>query len=113
MQSTQEILDRAVAIKASMNLLSTEQKNEALLLAADALEASASEILDANILDIEAARERISPVMLDRLTLTRERIAGMANGIREVAALPDPVGRVLSQSHRPNGLVIEKVSVLL
>jgi glutamate-5-semialdehyde dehydrogenase len=111
MRSTQEILDSAVAVKAAMNLLSTEQKNEALLLAADALEEAASDILDANALDIEAARERISSVMLDRLTLTRERIAGMAKGIREVAALPDPVGRVLSESQRPNGLIIEKVSV--
>ena len=111
MRSTQEILDSAVAVKAAMNLLSTEQKNEALLLAADALEDAAGDILDANALDIEAARERISSVMLDRLTLTRERIAGMAKGIREVAALPDPVGRVLSESQRPNGLIIEKVSV--
>ena len=111
MRSTQEILDSAVAVKAAMNLLSTEQKNEALLLAADALEEAASDILKANALDIEAARERISSVMLDRLTLTRERIAGMAKGIREVAALPDPVGRVLSESQRPNGLIIEKVSV--
>ena len=111
MRSTQEILDRAVAVKAAMNLLSTEQKNEALLLAADALEEAAADILEANALDIEAARERISSVMLDRLTLTRERIAGMAKGIREVAALPDPVGRVLSKSQRPNGLMIEKVSV--
>lgn len=111
MRSTQEILDSAVAVKAAMNLLSTEQKNEALLLAADALEEAAGDILDANALDIEAARERISSVMLDRLTLTRERIAGMAKGIREVAALPDPVGRVLSESQRPNGLIIEKVSV--
>ena len=111
MRSTQEILDSAVAVKAAMNLLSTEQKNEALLLAADALEEAASDILDANALDIEAARERISSVMLDRLTLTRERIAGMAKGIREVAALPDPVGRVLSESQRPNGLIIEKISV--
>ena len=111
MRSTQEILDSAVAVKAAMNLLSTEQKNKALLLAADALEEAAGDILDANALDIEAARERISSVMLDRLTLTRERIAGMAKGIREVAALPDPVGRVLSESQRPNGLIIEKVSV--
>lgn len=111
MRSTQEILDSAVAVKAAMNLLSTEQKNEALLLAADALEEAAGDILDANALDIKAARERISSVMLDRLTLTRERIAGMAKGIREVAALPDPVGRVLSESQRPNGLIIEKVSV--
>jgi glutamate-5-semialdehyde dehydrogenase len=94
-----------------MNLLSTEQKDAALFAAADALEEATDEILAANAQDVEAAREKISPVMLDRLTLTPERIAGMARGIREVAALADPIGRILSRSERPNGLVIEKTAV--
>ena len=69
------------------------------------------EILDANALDMASAKEHISPVMLDRLKLTKERIAGMAQGIREVTALPDPVGRVLQTHIREDGLEIQKVSV--
>lgn len=111
MLTTQEILDRAVAVRATMSLLSTEQKNQALLAAADALEQATDEILAANAQDVEAAQDRISPVMLDRLSLSAERIAGMAKGIREVAALQDPVGRVLSCTERPNGLLIEKTAV--
>ena len=111
MLTTNEILDRAVAVRATMNLLSTEQKDAALFAAADALEEATDEILAANAQDVEAACEKISPVMLDRLTLTPERIAGMARGIREVAALADPIGRILSRSERPNGLVIEKTAV--
>ena len=110
-RTTTEILDRAVAVKATMNLLSAEQKNMALLAAADALEKATEIILEANAQDIEAAREKISPVMLDRLSLTPARIAGMAKGIREVAALPDPIGKILSRSERPNGLIIEKTAV--
>ena len=111
MLTTQEILDRAVAVRAKMSLLSSEQKNQALLAAADALEEASEEILAANAQDLEAARDRISPVMLDRLALTADRIVGMAKGIREVAALPDPVGKLLSRTERPNGLVIEKTTV--
>ena len=111
MLTTQEILNRAVAVKASMNLLSTEQKNQALYAAADALERSQALILAANAEDVEAARDHISPVMLDRLSLTPERIVGMANGIRAVAELPDPIGRNITTTTRPNGLVIQKVSV--
>jgi glutamate-5-semialdehyde dehydrogenase len=111
MLTTQEILARAVAVRAKMSLLTTEQKNKALLAAADALEQATDEILKANAEDVEAARDRISPVMLDRLSLNADRIAGMAKGIREVVALPDPVGKILSRTERPNGLVIEKTSV--
>lgn len=111
MLTTQEILDRAVAVRPIMNLLTEAQKNTALLAAADALEAEAESILAANAQDVEAARDKVSAVMIDRLTLTRERIIGMANGIREVAALPDPVGRILSRTERPNGLLIEKTAV--
>ncbi len=111
MLTTQEILNRAVAVRATMNLLSCEQKNKALLAAADALEQATDTILTANAQDVDAAREKVSPVMIDRLTLTKERIFGMAKGIREVAALPDPIGRILSRTERPNGLVIEKTAV--
>ena len=111
MLSTQEILTRAVAVRAKMSLLTTEQKNKALLAAADALIVATDDILEANKQDIEAARDRISSVMLDRLSLDADRIASMAKGIREVAALPDPVGRILSRSERPNGLIIEKTAV--
>lgn len=111
MLTTQEILDRAVAVRAQMSLMSTAQKNSALMAAADALEQATDRILAANALDVDAARDRISPVMLDRLSLNADRIAAMANGIREVAALPDPIGKVLSRSERPNGLVIEKTAV--
>ena len=111
MLTTQDILKKAVAVRAQMSLLSTEQKNQALLAAADALEKATEDILAANAQDLEAARGRISTVMLDRLALTADRIAGMAKGIREVAALPDPVGRLLSREERPNGLVIEKTAV--
>jgi glutamate-5-semialdehyde dehydrogenase len=78
---------------------------------ADAIEADVETILEANAVDIEAARGNISEVMIDRLRLTRERIHAMAEGIREVTALPSPLGRVLRQVVRPNGLVIDKVSV--
>ena len=78
---------------------------------ADALEAAAPAVLAANGLDVEAARGSISSVMVDRLALNEARIAAMAQGIREVAALPDPVGRVLDTFVRPDGLSIRKVAV--
>ena len=106
-----EMLEAARAAKGEVAGLSTEQKNAALNAMADALITGQAEILDANALDMASAKEHISPVMLDRLKLTKERIAGMAQGIREVAALPDPVGRVLKRVERPNGLVIEKTAV--
>lgn len=108
--TTQEILTRAKAAAAAPWLEST-QKNEALLHMADALEENREEILAVNRQDVEAARGTVSDVMLDRLALSAERIAGMAKGLREVAALPDPVGEVLSEIHRENGLLIRKVAV--
>jgi glutamate-5-semialdehyde dehydrogenase len=92
-------------------LASTEPKNAALLAMADALMAHQDTILAANALDLEGAKGTVSEVMLDRLALSPDRIAGMAQGIREVAELPDPVGAVLSRVDRPNGLVIEKTAV--
>ena len=109
--TTQELLQRASGAKESMALADTERKNKALRAMADALEDHGSAILAANALDVEAARGTVSDVMLDRLALSPERISGMAQGIREVAALPDPVGAVLSRVERPNGLIIEKTAV--
>ena len=108
--TTQEILTRAQAAAAAP-WLESAQKNEALLRMADALEQNQEEILSANRQDVEAARGTVSDVMLDRLALSAERIAGMAKGLREVAALPDPVGEVLSEIRRENGLLIRKVAV--
>ena len=76
---------------------------------ADALVKNTAEILEGNEKDVEAARATLSPVMIDRLMLTDKRILDMANGIRELVALPYPIGRVISEVVRPNGLVIDKV----
>ena len=109
--TTMELLAQARGAKGAMALADSEQKNRALLAMADALERRQGDILAANEQDLEAARGTISEVMLDRLALSPQRIAGMAQGIREVAALPDPVGKVLARVERPNGLVIEKTAV--
>ena len=109
--TTMELLERARGAKGAMALADTERKNRALLAMADALEADRETILAANAQDLEAARGTVSEVMLDRLALSPERIAGMAQGIREVAQLPDPVGEVLQRVERPNGLVIERTAV--
>ena len=91
--------------------LTTAQKNACLLAMADALEHQAAAIKQANALDLEAATAaRLSSAMLDRLRLDDKRIGAMARGLREVAALPDPVGRVLDERLRPNGLKLQKVS---
>ena len=105
------MLENARAAKAEIARLQPGQKNAALNAMADALLAHQGDILAANALDLEAARGAISQVMLDRLLLTPARIAGMAQGIREVTALPDPVGLVLEEHTRPDGLQIQKVSV--
>ena len=110
MRSTEQILQEALAAKAGLAELTTEKKNAALLSMADAVVAAAPEILAANAEDVAAARGVISPVMIERLALSEARIRAMADGIREVAALPDPVGAVLSRSVRPNGLSIEKIA---
>ena len=109
--TTFELLQQAKAAKSAMMLASTETKNAALLAMADALMAHQDTILAANALDLEGAKGTVSEVMLDRLALSPDRIAGMAQGIREVAELPDPVGAVLGRVERPNGLVIEKTAV--
>lgn len=109
--TTQELLRRAKAAKRAVALAGTDQKNKALLAMAGALECQAGAILAANQLDLDGARGTISEVMLDRLALNPGRIAGMAEGIRQVAALPDPVGTVLGRVERPNGMVVEKTAV--
>jgi len=109
--TTHELLLAAASAKGAMADASTETKNAALLAMADALLSRTDAILAANAADMEAARGKISPVMLDRLALNRDRIAGMAEGIRQVAALPDPVGRTLRELDRPNGLHVRRVSV--
>ena len=109
--TTLELLKAAKAAAPSLALADTETKNKALFAMADALVAAQDTILSANALDLEAAKGHISTVMLDRLALSASRIAGMADGIRQVANLPDPVGRIRNRVERPNGLVIDRVGV--
>ena len=109
--TTLEILKKAKACAPSLACTGSEKKNQALLAMADALEAQAQEILQANAMDMENAKGRLSQSMLDRLALTESRIAGMAEGIRQVVALPDPVGAVRNRVERPNGIVIDRVGV--
>ena len=106
-----EMLEAAKAAKPRIAGLTAGEKNAALNAMADSLISCAEAILDANALDLEAAKGHMSDVMLDRLRLTPERIAGMARGIRDVAALPDPVGLTLESHTRQDGLKIDKVSV--
>lgn len=111
--TTLEILSAARSAKRAVALADSETRRRALLGMADALcqEENLAAILAANAADMEAARGQITDVMLDRLSLTTQRVQAMASGIREVAALPDPVGQVLRRVERPNGLVIEKTAV--
>ena len=111
--TTQEILAAARSAKSALALADTDTRNRALLGMAQALCTPETQqaILAANAADLEAARGHISEVMLDRLALSPARLQGMADGIRDVAALPDPVGAVLRRVERPNGLVIEKTAV--
>lgn len=106
-----ELLEQAKAAKSRVAALGTEEKNRGLLAMAASLEAHAGEILKANAEDLTQAQGKISDVMLDRLRLTEGRIQAMAQGIRQVAALPDPVGLILDSHTRPDGLKIDKVSV--
>ena len=109
--TTHDILVKARAARPALLTADTDLKNRALLAMADALIAHTAPILAANALDLEAARGRISDVMLDRLALSEARIAGMADGVRQVAELPDPVGKILRTVERPNGLRIDRVAV--
>lgn len=113
MTSTQKILVNAKEAVNVLRGISDEKINEALLKMADTLVISTDKILKENERDVELARDKISPVMIDRLTLTEQRILSMAEGIRDIAKLPSPLGITLSSVIRPNGLKIDKVSVPL
>ena len=108
---TEVILQRAKAAASCPALRDTEAKNRALAAMAQELRAEAPAILAENAADLEAARGKVSDVMLDRLALNEARLEGMAAGIEAVAALPDPVGRTLDEFVRPDGLRICKRSV--
>ncbi len=111
--TTIEILKRTRNARGSLTALDEAGKNALLLSMADSLLARERDILMRNSEDMAAAAGHISAVMLDRLRLDHERLAGMADGVRAIAALPDHTGRVLSEVTRPNGLVIQKVQVPL
>ena len=111
--TTLEQMQAAKAVAPLLACADTQIKNRALLAMAQALLDRAADILSANAVDMAKAQGQISTVMLDRLALNESRIAAMAEGIRQVAALPDPVGEVLATERRPNGLVIEKTAVAL
>jgi len=107
-----DVAERAKKASFELGFASTEIKNRALLEMADAIEDKAGLIKEENRKDLESGREKgLSKAMIDRLELTDKRIAGMAKGLREVAALPDPVGAVESMRRRPNGLLIGKMRV--
>ena len=109
--TTAQILENAKAAKALVAAADSARKDAALAAMSAALIAHTEAILTANAADLEAARGTVSEVMLDRLSLSAARIAGMAEGMREVAQLPDPVGRLLRTHRRPNGIEIRKQSV--
>lgn len=109
--TTLDILKQAKAAKSELAKLSSEDKNNALLAMADALRENCAAILEENKKDVEAARGKITDIMIDRLSLDEGRIKGMADGIRDVVKLPDPVGRVLSRVELSNGLIVEKTAV--
>ena len=111
--TTIDLLKKTRAAWGSIRSASAEEKNRLLLAMAESLEANSEDILRENAKDMEAAKGTISDVMLDRLRLTQARIAALADGMRQVSALPDPVGEVLAEVRRPNGLVIRKTAVPL
>ena len=113
METTQEQLALARSAKKSINTASTALKNQALEAMASQLLKATEAILAANQIDMEAARGKISEVMLDRLFLDQERIAGMAEGIRALIDLPDPIGEVLDTEVLENGLEIQKVRIAM
>lgn len=113
METTQEQLALARSAKKSINTASTALKNQALEAMASQLLKATEAILAANQIDMEAARGKISEVMLDRLFLDQERIAGMVQGIRALIDLPDPIGEVLDTEVLENGLEIQKVRVAM
>ncbi len=113
MKDTLEIIKNAKAASLSLRTLDSARKNQALLAMASALEENAEEILAANALDLETATGVLPTVMLDRLRLNTQRIGAMAQGIREVVALPDPIGVILEETTLKNGLLVTKKRVPL
>ena len=109
--TTLEVMQRTAAVKGVVAMQSTDKKRQALEAMAKALVDNTQSILEANAKDVEEARSYIGEVMLDRLYLSEQRIKAMADGILQVAKLPDPVGRVLEVVNRPNGLEITKMAV--
>lgn len=111
--TTQELLVKAKNAKAKLNMLSVDEINDALEAMAQALVDNTYKILAENEIDIENARGTVSDVMIDRLSLSPERIEDMAQGVRDVAKLPSPVGRVLKRNEPIKDLIVEKTSVAL
>ena len=111
MRQTQEILQATKRASAALAQITSDEKNAVLLAMADALQASCDTILAENQKDLQQARGVISDTMLDRLALNKDRVFGMAQGIRDVVTLPDPVGRIQKETILTNGLCIRKVSV--
>ena len=109
--TTREIIENTRNAKNTLLTMTSEEKNKALMAMADAIMANKAHILSANDQDMAAAKGRIADSMLDRLLLTSARLSAMAEGIRAVAALQDPIGKLLATNVRPNGLRIEKRSV--
>ena len=109
--TTREIIENTRNAKDTLLTITSEEKNKALMAMADAIMANEAYILSANDQDMAAAKGRIADSMLDRLLLTSARLSAMAEGIRAVAALQDPIGKLLATNVRPNGLRIEKRSV--
>jgi glutamate-5-semialdehyde dehydrogenase len=106
-----QLAKNAKAASRELAKLTTAEKNSCLLAMADALEKNSAALKEANALDMEVgAKLGLSPAMLDRLKLDDKRISAMAKGLREVAALPDPVGKILDERVRPNGLKLQKIS---
>ena len=109
--TTAELLENAAKQKRTVATATEAQRNEALERIADAITENADKIIAANAIDLKNARGTISDVMLDRLALNEKRVKAMADAVRDVAKLPDPVGREIEETTRPNGLKITKVSV--
>lgn len=109
--TTAELLENAAKQKRTVATATEAQRNEALERIADAITENADKIIAANAIDLENARGTISDVMLDRLALNEKRVKAMADAVRDVAKLPDPVGREIEETTRPNGLKITKISV--
>ena len=109
-----QLCERARDAKYAVQQLDTDKKNAALRLVADKLVEATDRIIEANKIDYKASEDKgVSPALLDRLMLNKERIEAMAEGVRQVADLPDPVGEILEEFERPNGLKFKKVRVPL